>query len=64
MKYDFIDSFGEHLKSVSKDRLEALKTQVLRHEKIIIIGNGGSNSIASHISQDYTKFLKKKAFCF
>ena len=31
---------------------------------IIIIGNGGSNSIASHISQDYTKVLGKRAFSF
>ena len=31
---------------------------------IIILGNGGSNSIASHISQDYTKQLQKKAFAF
>ena len=35
-----------------------------KFEKIIIIGNGGSNSIASHISQDYTKELGKKAICF
>ena len=35
-----------------------------KFEKIIIIGNGGSNSIASHISQDYTKELGKKAMCF
>lgn len=34
------------------------------YKKIIIIGNGGSNSIASHISQDYTKQLGKRAFSF
>ena len=28
------------------------------------IGNGGSNSIASHITQDYTKALGKKAITF
>ena len=26
------------------------------HDRIIIVGNGGSNSVASHISQDYMKF--------
>lgn len=25
------------------------------HEKIIVLGNGGSNAIASHIAQDFTK---------
>lgn len=30
------------------------------HDRIIILGNGGSNSVASHISQDYMKFHRKK----
>lgn len=30
------------------------------HIRIIILGNGGSNSVASHISQDYMKFHGKK----
>jgi D-sedoheptulose 7-phosphate isomerase len=30
------------------------------HGRIIILGNGGSNSVASHISQDYMKFKNKK----
>ena len=30
------------------------------HGRIIILGNGGSNSVASHISQDYMKFHQKK----
>jgi D-sedoheptulose 7-phosphate isomerase len=30
------------------------------HERVIILGNGGSNSVASHISQDYMKFHRKK----
>ena len=30
------------------------------HKRIIILGNGGSNSVASHISQDYMKFHRKK----
>ena len=32
------------------------------HNRIIILGNGGSNSVASHISQDYMKFHKKNAY--
>ena len=37
---------------------------IAKHNEIIIIGNGGSNSIASHISQDYTKVLNKKSYSF
>lgn len=35
-----------------------------KFKKIILIGNGGSNSIASHISQDMTKFHNKQSFSF
>ena len=35
-----------------------------KHKNIIIIGNGGSNSVASHISQDYTKQLDKRCISF
>ena len=34
------------------------------YDKFIIIGNGGSNSIASHISQDYVKKCKKHSLTF
>lgn len=34
------------------------------YEKFIIIGNGGSNSIASHISQDYVKKCGKYSLTF
>jgi D-sedoheptulose 7-phosphate isomerase len=44
-----------------KDELQAL---IDKHNDIIILGNGGSSAIASHISQDYTKKLKKKSFTF
>jgi|TARA_A100000172_G_scaffold51200_2_gene32205 D-sedoheptulose 7-phosphate isomerase len=64
MKFDFLNSFEQNLKKVDRDKVDLLKQVVDRHKKIIIIGNGGSNSIASHISQDYTKFLKKEAFTF
>ena len=32
------------------------------HSNIFIFGNGGSHSIAEHISQDYSKFLDKNTF--
>lgn len=34
------------------------------YNKIIILGNGGSNSMASHIAQDYTKRAGKRAMAF
>ena len=30
------------------------------HPRIIVLGNGGSSAVASHISQDYMKFHGKK----
>lgn len=41
-----------------------LKEIINNYDKIIILGNGGSNSISSHIAQDYTKILEKKALAF
>ena len=35
-----------------------------KYNKIIILGNGGSNSVASHVSQDYVKFHQKKSLVF
>lgn len=35
-----------------------------QYNKIIILGNGGSNAIASHIAQDYTKRAGKRAMSF
>lgn len=43
---------------------DSLKKLVLEHDEIIIIGNGASNAIASHMAVDYTKQLKKKATAF
>jgi len=34
------------------------------HKRIIVLGNGGSNAVASHISQDYMKFHNKKVSLF
>jgi D-sedoheptulose 7-phosphate isomerase len=47
-----------------KPLVERLNTIIALYTDIIIIGNGGSNSVASHISQDYTKVLDKRAISF
>jgi D-sedoheptulose 7-phosphate isomerase len=57
-----IDNLKKCINELSN--LDDLKNIILSKNKIIILGNGGSNSIASHISQDYTKVLGKKAMSF
>ncbi len=59
-----INEFQQALGQVDLDKVQTLKDLVAAHKQIIIIGNGGSNSIASHISQDYTKQLGKRSFSF
>ena len=55
------DEYIETLKSAHME-VEFFKFQkaLYTHNRIIILGNGGSNSVASHISQDYMKFHNKK----
>jgi len=50
--------------SIDADKLVQLEKLIHKHKHIIILGNGGSNAIAQHIAQDYTKVLKKQAICF
>jgi D-sedoheptulose 7-phosphate isomerase len=49
---------------ITEDVKNSLGYWINNHKEIIILGNGGSNSIASHISQDYTKVLDKKSYSF
>jgi D-sedoheptulose 7-phosphate isomerase len=54
---EYIDALqGAHIEEEFEKFCRAFNT----HERIIILGNGGSNSVASHISQDYMKFHNKK----
>ena len=55
------DEYIETLKSAHME-VEFFKFQkaFYTHGRIIILGNGGSNSVASHISQDFMKFHNKK----
>mgnify|MGYP001386266517 CR=1 FL=1 len=48
----------------AEDEFQKYQTEFDRHNRIIILGNGGSNSVASHISQDYMKFHGKKVCVF
>lgn len=46
------------------DYFDLLNNCISNYQNIIILGNGGSSAIASHISQDYTKKLKKRSYTF
>lgn len=59
-----IEDIKKCLDDLNKDKIEKLKFIVEKHKKIIILGNGGSSAIASHISQDLTKVLGKQAITF
>ena len=54
---EYIDTLkSAHMEDEFQKYLNAFKS----HKRIIILGNGGSSSVASHISQDYMKFQEKK----
>lgn len=59
-----ISELIQNLNQITEHQVSSLENLVKSHEQVIILGNGGSNAIASHISQDYTKKLKKKSFSF
>jgi D-sedoheptulose 7-phosphate isomerase len=51
---------GAHL----EEQFQKFQEAFTNHNNIIILGNGGSNSVASHISQDYVKFHNKNSMVF
>jgi len=51
---------GAHI----EEQFSKFKDAFNKHNNIIILGNGGSNSVASHISQDYVKFHNKNSLVF
>tara|TARA_Y100000991_G_C21816894_1_gene282186 strand:+ start:72 stop:578 length:507 start_codon:yes stop_codon:yes gene_type:complete len=63
-----INPFIDYIKALESAHIgkefENFKKAWSRYEKIIILGNGGSNSVASHISQDYIKFHNKLSLVF
>jgi D-sedoheptulose 7-phosphate isomerase len=52
----------QSLNNVTDDELDSLSKLIDSHKEIILIGNGGSNAIASHMAVDYIKFLDKRCF--
>ena len=58
----YTDSISELLKNVDTNLINAsvnlIANTIKNKNKIYIIGNGGSSSIASHVSVDFTKVAK------
>ena len=55
---------SDELSKIKQTDVLRLKSLLNNRGKIFLIGNGGSNSICSHIAQDYTKALGKPALSF
>ena len=59
-----MNPFNEYVEALQSAHMgneyEKFKEAFDVHARVIILGNGGSSSVASHISQDYMKFHKKK----
>ena len=59
-----ISELINELSKFSVEDIQKLSDLVQSHDLTILIGNGGSNSVCSHIAQDYTKMLGKRAIAF
>lgn len=59
-----LKKYKQCLNDIDTKQLKALKNIINQFTDIIILGNGGSNAISSHVAQDYTKILQKRAMCF
>ncbi len=65
---NYIDSISSLLKEIDSELIELsidlIKKKIKNNNKIYIVGNGGSASIASHVSVDFTKVAKIKSSTF
>lgn len=50
------------IKNIPEEQILGLKTLISDSSEIFLIGNGGSNAIASHTAVDYIKFLNKRCY--
>ena len=59
-----INPFTEYVEALQSahmgNEFQKFKEAFDSHARVIVLGNGGSSSVASHISQDYMKFHGKK----
>jgi len=55
-----LSKLSQIISNIPQHKVEEFRCYVNDASQVIIIGNGGSNAIASHIAIDYQKFLNKK----
>lgn len=55
-----LNELTTNIKAITLPLVASLRAAVNSADEIFLIGNGGSNAIASHMAVDYTKFLKIK----
>lgn len=61
----FIEEIIFKIGEIEIKKLNKLKELILNAKhNIIILGNGGSNAIASHMAEDYSKMLQKPTLSF
>lgn len=65
---EYFDSISKNIFTVETSQLELLTKKIstcsVAGKKVIIIGNGGSAAIASHVSVDFTKACKIRSVNF
>lgn len=59
-----LQEFKHCLEKFTPDDQKNLAEILSRYKNLQILGNGGSNAIASHMAEDYTKMLGKRAQSF
>ena len=57
-----LNKLSNIINQIPPEQVSTLKQLVLDVTEIVLIGNGGSNAIASHMAVDYTKFLNKRCY--
>ena len=64
----YFDSINKTVVSISPEKLIEISTLVMevviKEKKIILVGNGGSAAMASHVAVDFTKAAKVRAINF
>ena len=61
---NFFKECSVAINSINLEEYEKFKNNYDKNQNIIILGNGGSNAVASHIAQDMTKRGGKRAASF
>ena len=65
--HKYFENIANNIQSFDYKKIETIRKKISslnKNNKVILIGNGGSASISSHVAVDLTKILKKRAICF